>query len=357
MRRFPRGRPAKAVDRAVVGQQPDRVTGYAHAVTNQIAAAAPPDPALATVIISPLASRIRDGRTRAKIARRTAEALGARGHREVVVVEASSPAAVRDAAADAVRNGSSVVALAGGDGTIRDAAGVLAGTGIAVGIVPCGTGNLYASSVGISRDIHEALATLATGSPRAFDVGEVRLGPWPAAVDAAPPAPMPFIVACGTGLDARLIAATSYDMKRRYGVAAYFLAATRLLEHLRAQPTVLTIDDVRTELESVVVLVANCGEAIPGGLLPRRRIDPGDGLLHVFILPRGGVVHGIRGALELMTSEDAPMSPSGSAMRLVGNRVRVEVTPAQPTEIDGDPFPVASLDARIRPGALSVLRR
>ena len=58
------------------GQRPDRVTGYAHAVTNQIAAAASLDPVLATVIISPRASRIRDGRTRAKIARRTAEALG-----------------------------------------------------------------------------------------------------------------------------------------------------------------------------------------------------------------------------------------------------------------------------------------
>ena len=78
------------------GQWPARVTGdahavYAHAVTNQIAAAASLDPALATVIISPLASRIRDGRTLANIAGRTAEALGARGHREVVVVEASSP--------------------------------------------------------------------------------------------------------------------------------------------------------------------------------------------------------------------------------------------------------------------------
>ena len=101
------GRPDEAVPEvcrprpsiAPGGQRPGHGTRYAHAVTSQIAAAAPPDPALATVIISPLASRIRDGRTRAKIAWRTAEALGARGHREVVVVEASSPAAVRDAAA------------------------------------------------------------------------------------------------------------------------------------------------------------------------------------------------------------------------------------------------------------------
>jgi len=50
------------------------------------------------------------------------------------------------------------------------------------------------------------------------------------------------------------------------------------------------------------------------------------------------------------------MSPSGAAMRLTGKHVRVEVIPAGPTEVDGDPFPVASLAARIRPGALSVIR-
>jgi diacylglycerol kinase family enzyme len=166
---------------------------------------------------------------------------------------------------------------------------------------------------------------------------------------------MPFLVACGTGFDARVMTATSREMKHRYGVAAYFLAASGLLMHLTPRPTILTIDGVRTELESVVVLVANCGEAIPGVLRPRLPIDPADGLLHVFVLPRGGVLGGIIGALELMTAAAAGTSPSGAAMRLAGTRVRVEVVPASPTEVDGDPFPAASLDARIHPGALSII--
>ena len=172
---------------------------------------------------------------------------------------------------------------------------------------------------------------------------------------APPPRPLPFIVACGTGFDAELIAATSPEMKRRYGVAAYFLAASRLLGHLRPRPTVLTIDGVRTELESVVVLVANCGEPIPGLLRPRLPIEPDDGMLHVFVLPRGGILGGIRGALELMTAAAAGFSPSGAAVRLSGTSVRVEVTPAGATEVDGDPFPAASLDARVRAGVLPVL--
>jgi diacylglycerol kinase family enzyme len=325
-----------------------------------------PDPALATLIVSPTASRIREEPVRRRIVGKATDALRARGCREVFVVETGEPEAIRDAAEVAIRGGSSVVAIAGGDGTLRDAASALAGTGVAMGIVPCGTGNLYASSIRVPRNLDRAVAALATGVPRAFDMGEVRLeapGPTAGAGDtaaaAAPPAPpprsMPFLVACGTGFDARVMTATSREMKHRYGVAAYFLAASGLLMHLTPRPTILTIDGVRTELESVVVLVANCGEAIPGVLRPRLPIDPADGLLHVFVLPRGGVLGGIIGALELMTAAAAGRSPSGAAMRLSGTRVRVEVVPACPTEVDGDPFPAASLDARIHPGALSVI--
>jgi diacylglycerol kinase family enzyme len=309
------------------------------------------------VIVSTLASRIRDAGVRSDVMRRVVAALDARGHRDVVFAEATSTIDVRTAAMGALERGSSLIVLAGGDGTIRDAAGVLAGTGIAVGILPCGTGNLYASSIGLSRDLRRALTTLSIGSPRAFDTGEVRLGPLRPASEPGSPTGMPFIVACGTGFDARLIAATSFEMKRRFGVAAYFLAAARLLKHLAAKPTTLTIDDEQTELEAVVVLVANCGDLIPGRARPRMAIDPGDGLLHVFVLPKGGVVRGLQGTLELMMAEAAGVSPSGSALRLVGRRVRVEVQPAQPNEVDGDPFGAGSLDARIRPGALSVLVR
>ena len=322
----------------------------------------PRDPDLATLIVSPLASRLRDERTRRRIVRTATEALATRGHGKVLVVERGDPDGIRQAAAAAVRDGSSAVVLAGGDGTIRDAAGALGGTGVAVGIVPCGTGNLYAAAIGVPRNLDAAVAALATGRPRRLDAGEVRLNPPPGVPGTAtapppPPEPVPFIVACGTGLDAQMIAATSREMKRRYGVAAYFLAASRLLGNLTPRPTVLTIDGVRTELESVVVLVANCGEAIPGVLRPRLPIEPDDGLLHVFVLPRGGIVDGIRGALELMTSAAAGFSPSGAAVRLSGTQVRVEVTPAGPTEVDGDPFPAASLDARILPGALSIILR
>jgi diacylglycerol kinase (ATP) len=309
-----------------------------------------------TLIVSPLASRIRDDAVRHRITGAAVAAMKDRGAADVEVVEAGEPAAIRRASAEAVRTGSGLVVLAGGDGTIRDAVGPLARTGIPVGIIPCGTGNLYATAVGVPRDLERAVSAIRTGSPVAHDVGEVRLIP-PAAIgepDGEPQA-LSFVVACGTGFDARLIEATSRDAKRRYGVAAYFLAASRLLAHLAPQPTVLTVDGVRRELESVVVLVANCGEAIPGKLRPRLPIDPDDGLLHVFVLPKGGILGGILGALELMTADATGVSATGAGMRLAGTEVRVEVTPAGPTQVDGDVFGPGALEARLHPGGLAVI--
>ena len=76
--------------------------------------------------------------------------------------------AVRAAADQAVERGSTIVAVAGGDGTVRDAVGALTGTGITVGIVPCGTGNLYATSIGVPRDIKRAIEGLTAGSTRSI---------------------------------------------------------------------------------------------------------------------------------------------------------------------------------------------
>ena len=308
------------------------------------------DPGPALLVVSPLASRIRDGATRRHVTATSVAALRARGHRDVRVVETGEPGVIREAVAAAVRDGATTVVVAGGDGTVRDAAESLAGTGVAMGIVPAGTGNLYASAIGLPRRLEDAAALLGTGTARPFDVGEVRLGGQGREAPA-----MAFVVACGTGFDARLIAATSRDDKRRYGVAAYFLAASRLLEHLAPLPTVLTIDGVRTELEAMVVLVANAAEAIPGRLRPHLPILPDDGRLQVFVLPRGGVLGGIRGVLELMSADAAGTSASGAAVRLSGTHVRVEVDPPGPTQVDGDAYPVATIDARVRPGALCVI--
>ena len=309
------------------------------------------EPGSAVIIASPTASRLRAADERGRLIAAATRALHRRGHDRVTVVVTGEPAELRAAAADAVAGGASTVVLAGGDGTVRDASGPLADSGVAVGLLPCGTGNLYAASVGVPGALDRALSALATGWPRPFDLGEVRLERGDSHPDV-----IPFVVACGTGFDARVMSATSRDAKRRYGVAAYFLAASRLLEHLRPSPTVVTVDGVRSDLASVVVLIASTGGAAPAGLRPRLAVPSDDGLLHVFVLPRGGMLGGVQGVLELALASSVGTSATGAGVRLVGRSVRVEVSPPGPVEVDGDPFGAATLEARVRPGALNVIR-
>ena len=85
-------------------------------------------------------------------------------------------------------------------------------------------------------------------------------------------------------------------------------------------------------------------------------IKADDGLLHVFVLPMGGIVGGTRGVLELLLAESQGVFPSGAAARLSGRHIRIEVMPPALTQVDGDPFPAAGLEATITPGGLLVIR-
>ena len=72
------------------------------------------------------------------------------------------------------RSGADLVVVAGGDGTVACAAGVLAGTDQVLGILPFGTMNLLAKDLHVPvNDLAGAVRLLADGQTRVIDVGEV----------------------------------------------------------------------------------------------------------------------------------------------------------------------------------------
>jgi len=219
--------------------------------------------------------------------------------------------------------------------------------------VPAGTGNLLAATLGVPRDAAAALAALRDGEPRSIDLGEAS---WAGAATGEPAGSSAFVVATGAGLDARFLAAASAEAKRRYGIGAYLAAALAQATDLRPRPTTLVVDGQRHETESIVVLIANAGELIPGLLRPRLPVRPDDGWLHVFVV-RGGVVGSVIGALELLAAGEAGRTATGSASRFSAREVIVEidVDPPDPVQVDGDRVGAGRLEARVRPGAVRIL--
>ena len=198
-------------------------------------------------------------------------------------------------------------------------------TGIPLAIVPCGTGNVLANGLRLGGPASMARA-LPTAVEHVVDLGQVTWGVEPE----APEAVETFVVACGMGLDARIMAGTDRHLKRRFSFAAYIASAAR--EIIRPRPSHFRIDvdgDV-TELTGLAVLIANAGELIPGLLGPRQAIDAGDGRLEVLVLGGRNAFGAARGGLELLLRKDGPHG--GVALRRSGRRIRVtrRAGPAHP---------------------------
>ena len=102
-------------------------------------------------------------------------------------------------AAEAVRGGAELVFLCGGDGTVMACVTALAGTDVALAVLPAGTGNLLATNLGLTGDVATGVEVVLQGGRRRIDVGSV--------------SEQSFAVMAGMGFDAHMLDATNDTAK------------------------------------------------------------------------------------------------------------------------------------------------
>jgi diacylglycerol kinase family enzyme len=265
-------------------------------------------------------------------------------------------AAVRAALDSAIARRAPLVVAIGGDGTIRLAAERLAGTGIPLAIIPGGTGNLFSGALGLPTGRAAAIRAIAEGDERSVDAGSVSWSLHETADDRVPATGSgTFVVACGSGFDAKVMAAADEGAKRNVGRVAYFAAAASLVPGLTAHRHRIEIDGDVHDVQALAVLVVNAGELIPGLVAPRLPISANDGLLDILVVKATGVVGGVVGGLELLARTQVGWSATGSSLRLRGRHVEVSSEPPDTIEVDGDVLGRGSFIADVLPGALSVV--
>lgn len=304
--------------------------------------------AKAIVLVSPAAGRGGNLALRDRMVRAVSTSLDQRGF------TADFPAAgSAEEAAELLRtaetSGYELGVMAGGDGSVRLGVHALAGGSVPLGIVPLGTGNLLAATLGIPREPIAAAKRLATASPITIDTGLLQ----------ADGVREHFAVAAGAGFDARVMSGTSSIAKARFGVLAYFATTARLVATLPVAQAEIVVDGRTYELPTVAVLVANCGQVVPGLLGPRVTLDPSDGVLDVIAI-RGGpwltkLPVAARSALHSLLRDDT--EAGGHSLRVRGHQVTVRTQPPEPIELDGDLLDVqsGSFRATVRPSSLAVL--
>ena len=161
------------------------------------------------------------------------------------------------------------VILGGGDGTINAAGPALLKVDLPLGVLPLGTANDFARSIGVPFDIEAAAQVIGDGTLQRIDVGAVN--------------GLPFFNVASVGLAADLAQRLTADSKRRFGRFSYALSAAHLLAE--AQPfhaTIITGAD-RTMVRTMQITVGN-GRFYGGGNIVARNARIDDGHLDLYSL-------------------------------------------------------------------------
>ena len=256
----------------------------------------------------------------------------------VVVTERRGHAT--ELAAAAVKAGADVVVAVGGDGTVNEVACALVDTPVALGIVPCGSGNGLARHRGISLRPEAALAGLAGlagGQVRRIDAGEAngRL----------------FFCAMGTGFDTAVLA--SFERLARRGFAAYFSAAVRAFRRYRCEAYGLRIGAGDAEVRPALFLtVANSDQLGNNArIAPGARVD--DGRLDLVVIPPVGWLSGLPLVARLFGGS---VDRGAGVERWTGESFIITRAAAGQMHVDGELVETsAEISVRVRPGCLRVI--
>ncbi len=222
-------------------------------------------------------------------------------------------------ARQAVAAGADTVIVYGGDGTIAEVASGLGGSRVSLGILPGGTSNWIANSLGIPRDINQALSLVlqpdhTTSSLHLGLINKVS-----------------FIQMIGIGLEAKVIEGAPREAKTRFGPLAYAFSVLQSITNPPFAHYHLLLDGQPVEADGVTCMIVNADNlTLPGltGLPP----GPRNGLLDLFIPQRADA--------KSLFSVAATMAGGGPEMVMIphwqARRISIVTDPPQLVQCDGE---------------------
>ena len=224
---------------------------------------------------------------------------------------------------EAAVSGCDLVLAIGGDGTIRAVCEELAGTGIPVGIVPAGTGNLLARNLDIPLYLRSAVDVGLNGQDRAIDMVRVSGDHMEDAT---------FLVMAGMGFDAAIMEGVSEDFKARFGWLAYVWSGLRSMMFPAIRVEVSVDGGEFTRHRARTLVIGNVGFLQAGmPLIPDAAID--DGQLDVVLLYPRRFLSWLPLAVRVLTRNKRT---DETITRMTGREVVVRSHTDAPRQLDGD---------------------
>jgi diacylglycerol kinase family enzyme len=240
----------------------------------------------------------------------------------------------RGQAEKAIKDGAELVFACGGDGTVMAVVTALAGTDVAMAVLPAGTGNLLAANLGLAGDAPAGVQVAIEGGRRRIDVGVV--------------GDKCFAVMAGMGFDAQMLQGTSEVAKKHLGWIAYVGGAVKALRDRPKRTRIVLDGGAPMPRRARSVIVGNVGR-LQGGVRLLNEASPDDGKLDVAILSPNNLSHWAAlawGVIRRRKSVPLMETYTAEQVEIFSNR-------AQPRQLDGDLIePAKTLKISIKPRAL-----
>ena len=237
----------------------------------------------------------------------------------------------------ALDEGAELVIVWGGDGMVQRCVDVLSGSEVPLAVVPAGTANLFATNLGIPKEIEGAVDVALHGDLRRLDVGRFN--------------GERFAVMAGAGFDAAMISGAGGGLKDRFGRVAYVWTGSKAL---RAKPfrAKIEVDGVQWyKGKASCILVGNVGELM-GGVEVFEDADPEDGKLELGVVTAEGLLEWGRVLARTVTGT-AAASPLARTTK--ARSVKVKLNRKELYQLDGgDRAKVKSFKIKVEPGAITI---
>jgi len=229
----------------------------------------------------------------------------------------------------------SAVVAAGGDGTINEVANGLLGAKTPLGVIPLGTVNLLAMEMGLHKNPVQVADTIAFGPAKPINVGLVN--------------ERAFLLMVGAGLDGRVVAGVSSNLKNIIGEGAYAVAG--LKEIIFNSPARLMVEADGSKYQAAWAVVSNC--SLYGGkfaLAPSADLHSAG--FSVSLIPGETQCDLLRGLMAVWRDRKAGR---GWIQLNSVNRVAIRSEQDEPAQMDGDYFAPLPLTITPAPGSLDLI--
>ena len=229
-----------------------------------------------------------------------------------------------------------LVILGGGDGTVSGLVDLLVGHDVILGVLPLGTANSFARTLGIPLDLEGAIEVLSHGTPRRIDLGMIDND---------------YFANCAAmGLSPQIAETVPHRLKKVAGRIGYLGWAG--VQYARFKPFMLAVDDGVKEHRLRVVEVRISNGPYHGGtwLVDEAKVDSGRSVV------QAGTGRYRRTLLKNWFSNILGLSARHhDTVTFSGKKLKIDTRPSLPISIDGEVLAHTPVEAKIAAGAIRVM--